>query len=122
MRALRVRSAIVQPAIRDSIRAPRQAFRPESIKYMTIEMDQPFVWPEEPENYEPWGKEEKVAAEKDAEGADEGGKSKEMMESEGSMLREQARELLVRGGLEGWKRERTDKRITADEGAYKVRV
>jgi large subunit ribosomal protein L23 len=32
----------------------RHWFRPESKKYMTVEMEQPFVWPEIPD-LQPWG-------------------------------------------------------------------
>jgi large subunit ribosomal protein L23 len=32
----------------------RHWFRPDSEKYMTVEMEQPFVWPETP-NLQPWG-------------------------------------------------------------------
>lgn len=32
--------------------SPRRWFRPRSIKKMMVEMEQPFVWPEEPENYD----------------------------------------------------------------------
>ena len=31
---------------------PRKWFRPRSIKKMMVEMEQPFVWPAEPENYD----------------------------------------------------------------------
>jgi large subunit ribosomal protein L23 len=31
--------------------APRRWFRPRSIKKMMVEMDQPFVWPKEPEDF-----------------------------------------------------------------------
>jgi large subunit ribosomal protein L23 len=31
---------------------PRKWYRPRSIKKMTVEMEQPFVWPEEPESFE----------------------------------------------------------------------
>ncbi|KAF2196848.1 hypothetical protein GQ43DRAFT_444755 [Delitschia confertaspora ATCC 74209] len=33
----------------------RRYRRPRAKKYMTVEMDRPFVWPEYPENWEPWG-------------------------------------------------------------------
>jgi hypothetical protein len=32
--------------------SPRKWFRPRSIKKMTVEMEQPFVWPEEPKDFE----------------------------------------------------------------------
>lgn len=36
--------------------APRRWFRPRSIKKMMVEMEQPFVWPEEPENFDQYVK------------------------------------------------------------------
>lgn len=45
--------------MRDTVKQPRHWFRPESEKYMTVEMEKPFVWPEDPESWEPWGKKEK---------------------------------------------------------------
>jgi large subunit ribosomal protein L23 len=52
-----VRSYILQQKIRQdkpgSKRpAPRKWFRPRSIKKMMVEMDKPFVWPEEPVNFD----------------------------------------------------------------------
>lgn len=52
-----VRSYIQQQKIRQdkpgAIRiAPRKWYRPRSIKKMLVEMEKPFVWPEEPENYD----------------------------------------------------------------------
>jgi len=32
---------------------------------MTVELDRPFVWPEEPESYTPWNKEETKMANED---------------------------------------------------------
>jgi large subunit ribosomal protein L23 len=32
--------------------SPRKWFRPRSIKKMMVELEQPFVWPEAPENFE----------------------------------------------------------------------
>jgi large subunit ribosomal protein L23 len=51
--------------VRDTREQPRHWFRPESKKYMTVEMDLPFVWPKIP-NLEPWGKKEKEKEVKDA--------------------------------------------------------
>lgn len=34
--------------------APRKWFRPRSIKKMMVEMDKPFVWPEEPVDLTPY--------------------------------------------------------------------
>lgn len=51
--------------VRDTREQLRHWFRPESKKYMTVEMDQPFVWPEIPD-LEPWGKKEREKEMKDA--------------------------------------------------------
>lgn len=51
--------------VRDTREQPRHWFRPESKKYMTVEMEQPFVWPEIPD-LQPWGKEERRKEENDA--------------------------------------------------------
>jgi large subunit ribosomal protein L23 len=45
--------------VRDTREQPRHYFRPDSKKYMTVEMEQPFVWPEIPEDLTPWGKQER---------------------------------------------------------------
>ncbi|TVY25331.1 54S ribosomal protein, mitochondrial [Lachnellula hyalina] len=47
--------------------APRRWFRPRSIKKMMIEMEQPFVWPEEPTNFDEWDKDTHDAAKKERE-------------------------------------------------------
>ncbi|ATZ56114.1 Bcmrp20 [Botrytis cinerea B05.10] len=36
---------------------PRKWFRPRSIKRMMVEMDRPFVWPEEPKDFSEWDQE-----------------------------------------------------------------
>ena len=53
VRALRVRSAVqAQPlTLRDN--KPGQWKRPQSIKWMTVEMDKPFVYPDPPEDLSP---------------------------------------------------------------------
>jgi large subunit ribosomal protein L23 len=53
---LSVRSFVQQQRVRqDKPNAKRPAyrrwFRPRAIKKMTVEMDKPFVWPEEPDDY-----------------------------------------------------------------------
>ncbi|KAI9770628.1 MAG: hypothetical protein M1840_003220 [Geoglossum simile] len=57
-----VRSFIQQQRVRqDKPNAKRPAhrrwFRPRAIKKMTVEMDKPFVWPEEPDDFSAWDKE-----------------------------------------------------------------
>ncbi len=54
---LSVRSFVQQQKVRhdkpDAERPrPRRWFRPRAIKRMTVEMERPFVWPEEPEDFE----------------------------------------------------------------------
>ncbi|KAJ3478271.1 hypothetical protein NLG97_g8625 [Lecanicillium saksenae] len=36
---------------------PNSAYRPQALKIMTVELVQPFQWPEVPENREPWNPE-----------------------------------------------------------------
>ncbi|KAH0545535.1 hypothetical protein FGG08_000366 [Glutinoglossum americanum] len=61
IRVLSVRSFIQQQRVREDKPgarrpAPRRWFRPRAIKKMTVEMDKPFVWPEEPTDYSAWDK------------------------------------------------------------------
>jgi large subunit ribosomal protein L23 len=57
-----IRSLVRQMPVRDTVAQPRHWFRPESEKYMTVEMEKPFVWPEAPESWEPWGRKERDAS------------------------------------------------------------
>ncbi|KAI9751217.1 MAG: hypothetical protein M4579_006149 [Chaenotheca gracillima] len=77
VRVISVRSYVQQQRVvqdnpRFKLRAPRRWFRPRSIKKMTVEMDSPFVWPPEPEDFTPWDQEryrrveEEQKAERDA--------------------------------------------------------
>ncbi|KAI9829859.1 MAG: hypothetical protein M1819_005957 [Sarea resinae] len=64
-----VRSYIEQQPVRQDkpdarIPVARKWFRPKAIKKMTVEMDKPFVWPEEPADFSPWDKERMEAAQK----------------------------------------------------------
>lgn len=61
VRTLSIRSFIKQLPIqrvqKGSIRdlpGRRQLYRPKSLKRMTVELEKPFVWPETPEDLEPW--------------------------------------------------------------------
>ncbi|KAJ5020291.1 hypothetical protein J3E73DRAFT_395636 [Bipolaris maydis] len=58
VKCFNIRSYVKQMPVRDTREQPRHWFRPESQKYMTVEMEQPFVWPEIPD-LEPWGQREK---------------------------------------------------------------
>ncbi|RDW69839.1 hypothetical protein BP6252_08859 [Coleophoma cylindrospora] len=69
---LSVRSYIQQQKIRQDKPgakrpSPRRWYRPRSIKKMTIEMEQPFAWPEAPGSFEEWDKDTFDAANKDRE-------------------------------------------------------
>ena len=55
VRCFNIRSYVKQMPVRDAQEQPRHWFRPESKKYMTVEMEQPFVWPALPEDTKPWG-------------------------------------------------------------------
>ena len=65
VRCFNIRSYVKQMPVRDTREQPRHWFRPESKKYMTVEMEQPFVWPEVPD-LEPWGQKEKQSEIDDA--------------------------------------------------------
>ncbi|KAH7028342.1 hypothetical protein B0J12DRAFT_584289 [Macrophomina phaseolina] len=103
-----VRSFVQQQKIRqdDPTRKramPRRWYRGPAIKKMTVEMERPFVWPEEPEDWSPYGRDLYRSAEKHAEDEQrrmmpdavyEGPQDKET-------LREQAERL--RRGEEKWR-------------------
>ncbi len=55
VKCFNIRSYVKQMPVRDTPSQPRSWFRPESKKYMTVEMEQPFVWPSLPEDTTPWG-------------------------------------------------------------------
>ncbi|KAI9729889.1 MAG: hypothetical protein M1818_008329 [Claussenomyces sp. TS43310] len=70
VRVRAVRSFIQQQKVRqDKPGAKRPAqrhwYRPRSIKKMMVELERPFVWPEEPEDFEPWDRDTFKAANKD---------------------------------------------------------
>ena len=48
---LRVRSYVEQQRVQSKGKAARRWYRPRAIKKMTVEMDKPFVWPEEPTDF-----------------------------------------------------------------------
>ncbi|KAL1646884.1 mitochondrial 54S ribosomal protein YmL41 [Diplodia intermedia] len=107
VRCTRVRSFVQQQKIRqdDPSRKramPRRWYRGPSIKKMTVEMDKPFAWPEEPEDWTPYGRDLYRAAEEYSE------KEQQKMlpdsaydgPQDGPTLREQAERL--RRGEEKW--------------------
>lgn len=139
VRAINIRSFVAHSPVRDHIEKPRQFFREEQKKFMTIEMDKPFVWPKEPEDWQPWGKKEKKQSQNDAVEAT-AGKGNEARLKEVASLRSQARALLDRRsvmdteregkrkekkaptGIEAWEKMRSEKVIMANEENYKIRV
>jgi len=48
---LRVRSYVEQQKVQSKGKAARRWYRPRAVKKMTVEMDKPFVWPEEPTDF-----------------------------------------------------------------------
>ncbi|KAF4634510.1 hypothetical protein G7Y89_g3591 [Cudoniella acicularis] len=83
--------------------SPRRWFRPRSIKKMMVEMEQPFVWPEEPENFDLWDKSTFDAAQKDREETESSFRPdyREKPASDRGSIAEQAKALLR--GEEKWK-------------------
>ncbi|KAF2739946.1 hypothetical protein EJ04DRAFT_261187 [Polyplosphaeria fusca] len=59
LKVFNIRSWVRQMPVRATTAQPGKLFREESKKYMTVEMEHPFVWPEKPRSFEPWGKSEK---------------------------------------------------------------
>ncbi|EHL00218.1 Ribosomal proteins S24e, L23 and L15e [Glarea lozoyensis ATCC 20868] len=82
--------------------APRRWFRPRSIKKMMVEMDKPFAWPQEPEDFSPWDKERYDAIKQMQEDSRETQKLDYVTKptAERKSIAEQAKELLE--GDEKW--------------------
>ncbi|ESZ93849.1 hypothetical protein SBOR_5790 [Sclerotinia borealis F-4128] len=103
-----VRSYIQAQKLREGkegqkVPSPRQWFRPRSIKRMMVEMERPFVWPEEPKDFSDWDQ-EKVKARQEYE--EELQRStypdaKQKPTNERISIAEQARAILQ--GKEKWK-------------------
>lgn len=49
-----VRSSVKQSPVERKKNGVGAAFRPPARKFMTVELTRPFVWPEVPEDKEPW--------------------------------------------------------------------
>lgn len=96
IKCFNIRSYVRQMPVRDTQELPGHHFRPEAQKYMTVEMEKPFVWPAEPESWEPWGKEEKEREMERGLKA-QGALTTEMVRESQDALRRQARALLKRG-------------------------
>jgi large subunit ribosomal protein L23 len=80
--------------VRDTREQPRHWFRPESKKYMTVEMEEPFVWPEIPD-LEPWGQRDKQSEVDDAARSNGNLDSNDRREA-AKKLREQVKKLLYK--------------------------
>ena len=92
VRCFNIRSNVKQMPVRDTQSQQRHWFRAESKKYMTVEMEQPFVWPETP-NMTPWGASEKRQEIKDNKWAN-GARDTEYKRNEARALREHVKTLL----------------------------
>jgi large subunit ribosomal protein L23 len=92
VRCFNVRSNVKQMPVRDTQSQQRHWFRAESKKYMTVEMEQPFVWPETPD-MAPWGNSEKRQEIKDNKWAN-GVRDTEIKREEARALREHVKVLL----------------------------
>jgi large subunit ribosomal protein L23 len=99
--------------VRDAEDKPRHFFREESKKYMTVEMETPFVWPEEPKDWKPWGKEDYKNQVKEMTRAS-GALTPAEKRSEQEGLRLQAKEIL------GWKRGKPAEKEKTGSGREKL--
>ncbi|KAI9842500.1 MAG: hypothetical protein M1837_007094 [Sclerophora amabilis] len=112
VRVLSVRSYVQQQQVRqdkarEKVPKPRRWFRPRSIKKMTVEMESPFVWPPEPEDYSPWDKKTFEALEKAQENERDAKKPYRKQSTPGrGSIAAQAQRLLK--GEERWKPEWED--------------
>ncbi|GAB7352466.1 hypothetical protein MBLNU459_g2874t1 [Dothideomycetes sp. NU459] len=109
IRVVSVRSYIdqqpVQQGTAKSIRPTMKRWtRPRAVKKMTVEMETPFVWPAEPDDYTPWNKDtyEKARADNDAYSAARGRLHDTRVNADDrASLREQAQALIE--GKEKWR-------------------
>lgn len=122
IKCFNIRSYVKLQPVRDSVSQPFHWFRPESKKYMTVEMERPFVWPEQPEDWEPWGKKDLERREK--EGLEQVRPSAEQKRKVAERLRGQAEEILRRKekSLGSWERVRPGQLVHANEPKYRLRV
>ena len=72
VRVLAVRSYVKQSRVQEGNvetkkPTPGRWHRPRSKKYMTVELERPFVWPEAPTDFTAWNKEEMAESTKDSE-------------------------------------------------------
>ncbi|OAX85565.1 hypothetical protein ACJ72_00059 [Emergomyces africanus] len=105
---LKVRSYVEQQKITREKPCGKDGYgkwrRPMARKKMTVEMTEPFVWPEEPADYKPWEKDRYFEAKKYQETASEtlapDAKNKPLPEKKREAIAEQAKRLLE--GKEAW--------------------
>lgn len=113
VRCLGVRSYILQQKLRqDKAGAKRPAqrkwHRPRSIKKMIVELESPFVWPSEPEDFKDWDKETFDAAQEDNKKQQQSWDpaSKKKPTRERGAIKDQARRILQ--GEEDWRPTRVE--------------
>ncbi|KAG9230135.1 hypothetical protein BJ875DRAFT_385810 [Amylocarpus encephaloides] len=87
--------------------APRRWFRPRAIKKMMVEMDDPFVWPDEPTDFTAWEKETKDALDEDQKKKQDQAAPdyREKPSHERKSIAEQAKDILA--GKDVWSTEAT---------------
>lgn len=95
VKCFNIRSYVKQMPIRDTTQQPRHWFRPDSKKYMTVEMEQPFVWPALPEDTKPWGLGQ-VKSEIDSAAEANGIVTVEQKRQKAKSLREQVKALMMK--------------------------
>ncbi|OCL01510.1 hypothetical protein AOQ84DRAFT_350555 [Glonium stellatum] len=106
VKSMNIRTYIQQQKVqqdRPGVKAPqpRRWFRPRAIKKMTVEMDKPFVWPEQPENMDAWSKEAHNAMTKTQQRQDTPEAQRDDHNEMAEALSRQAKDLLA--GKSKWK-------------------
>lgn len=104
VRALGVRSYVQQQKVKLRPQSQTRAmYRPRAIKKMFVELEKPFVWPEEPKTFEDWDKKTFDAAQEDQKAMMDtiNPESKKKPSKDRLSMREQAKLLL--DGEEEWK-------------------
>ena len=139
VKCFNIRSYVKQMPVRDAQAKQRSWFRADSEKYMTVEMEQPFVWPALPEDVKPWGigdYKKEVHQNVVRSGQVD---SVEIKREKAKSLREQVKALLMKkdtskaksgveenkklSALELWEKKRTDKVVEGDEASsYVIKV
>ncbi|KAK2766935.1 hypothetical protein FQN54_006250 [Arachnomyces sp. PD_36] len=104
---LSIRSYVEQQKPTRELRGGRSGYgklrRPQSRKKMTVELKEPFVWPEQPEDMSPWEKENFFGAKKMQEDMNEAAKPEAATKEpkvERKLIAEQAEKL--KEGAETW--------------------